>query len=195
MADAIQHRLETDRPFEHKPDYNASGSYEHDSKRVTVIDVHNKSRAHEALEVKQGFSTFQQALKLIFNGLCFITAYRKDISRKYPEDAPKALIEKLDKAEKPKTKERIKSKLQSMGYTKINFCGESIRKYRSDLPTGREVATHWRRGHWRNQAYGAGMRETQTNMDFAHNRQERQRRSRSGHIYLVEEAPTSISTV
>lgn len=133
-----------------------------------------------------GFPVFTEALKLIINGLCYLTAYPEDIETAWPEDTPTALLEKIDRAAKPKDVQRTMSKLTSMGYTKVHFCGKSLSN-RTDVPTGQEVASHWRRGHWRNQPHGP--RLTSRKLVWIMPvlvRKDRQSPDGPGRVYLVE---------
>jgi hypothetical protein len=64
-------------------------------------------------------------------------------------------LEKIDGARKPKDIQRTISKLTSMGYTKIHFCGKAFEPQNTDhFGVGSEIRAHWRRGHWRNQPCG-----------------------------------------
>jgi hypothetical protein len=125
-------------------------------------------------------------LKLIINGLCYLTAYPEDIETGWPEGTPPALLEKIDRAAKPKDVQRAMSKLTSKGYIKVHFCGKSLSK-RTDVPTGQEVASHWRRGHWRNQPHGH--RLTSRKLIWIMPvlvRKDRQSPEGPGRVYLVE---------
>jgi hypothetical protein len=138
------------------PDY--SGVYEIEGKHVTAVDVKNRSSKLEVAETKDGFVVFQEALKLVINGICYISSYLDDIEERWPDDAPSELIEKVTQPSKKSNYQKAKASLLSMGYTQIKYCGKKFIKENVTLiPSGGgEKSSHWRRGHWRNQAHGEG---------------------------------------
>ena len=132
-----------------------SGIYQVGDRKVMVTDNKFKSSEQTLNDISKGFPVFREALRLVINGLCYITSYRDDIESKWPEEAPKLLVERLENAPKASSKKKIRSELLSQGYTKINYCGTSFKKnYITVIPSGKEKTTHWRRGHWRNQPHG-----------------------------------------
>lgn len=96
-----------------------------------------------------------KALNLIFNFICYLSYEKRDVQYRYPKEAPNKLVVKAENRHKPTEARRAQSKLESLGFRKIYVCGDSIQKiYSSMVPEMSSLATHWRRGHWRNQAYG-----------------------------------------
>jgi len=120
---------------------------------VAHLDHHRETADRVAKENREGFPTFREALRLIVNALCYLVAYPDDVETRYPDGTPPALLEKLKRATKPKERQRTTSKLLSMGYTRVHFCGRAVHEHELVAPRG-EVAPHWRRGHWRRQAAG-----------------------------------------
>lgn len=153
IGDALKSVIEKDKPFEPKIHEDVSGEYEIDGQRVQLQDVHRQTAVTAAAEKRTGYSTFADALRLIINGLCFLTAYSDDVERRYGDDVPAALLEKLKRSMTAKERRRSESKLASMGYTRIHFCGRAFEKLGA-TPTKAEVTPHWRRGHWRHQSFG-----------------------------------------
>jgi hypothetical protein len=92
---------------------------------------------------------FRKAVQLIANGLCFITAYREDIRESWQPGTPEKWITKATKGT-PKEIGRARSKLSAMGYRQVLRVGEQFGRLAASSPRGGT----WRRGHWRNQAYG-----------------------------------------
>lgn len=140
-------------------DLRRTGQQQPPQLNVPGVVVRNRRPETVNLDIAalaDGYPAFQQALKLIINGLCYLTAYPEDIETRWPDGTPPTLVRKIEAATKPKEVQRAISKLTSMGYNKIHFCGKAF-AVRSDVPTGQEVATHWRRGHWRNQPHGPRM--------------------------------------
>jgi len=138
-----------------------SGEYDVYGQSIQVRDNKKNSSRQEIWEMECGFPVFREALKLIINGLCYITSYREEIIKKWPEDTPKLLLDRLEKAAKPSSKQKVASELISKGYVKVNYCGRQVIGDNVEvISTGsREVSSHWRRGHWRNQACGQNLKE------------------------------------
>lgn len=156
---------------------------------VTAIDRYPQSVKKEVADLQVGFPTFKEALRLIINGLCYLSAYRDDVTVGWPEDTPPSMLDKIRRAAKPKEVARTISKLVSMGYTKIHYCGREFeRKKTLNVPTGREINTHWRRGHWRNQPFGPGLSERKLVwiMPVLVRKDKEGQLEPAGHIYLVE---------
>lgn len=124
-----------------------------------IPSKHNSSRL-EIGEAKQGFDVFKEALRLVINGLCYITSYREEIKEQWPDETPKLILERMNKATKNSSRQKIRGELTALRYTKVNFCGRTISKDNVELiSAGREISAHWRRGHWRNQACGQGLQD------------------------------------
>ncbi len=101
-----------------------------------------------------------EAIKLVINALCYLNSEKIDVTRKYPEGTPEKLMKKAESAQKAKERKRANSKLESLGYTRIHFCGEKIQyEYDESIGQEKELQPHWRRGHWRNQPYGKSLSE------------------------------------
>jgi hypothetical protein len=163
---------------------------------VTVINRRSETLKTELEEVGSGYSVFWEALRLVINGLCYVSAYREDIEARYPDDTPSNLLDKLQNPTKPKDSQRAASKLTSMGYTKIHYCGKAFERLKNkDQTTGKEIKTHWRRGHWRNQPHGSGLLERKLIwiMPVIIRKDRSESLDELGHIYMVEE-PLKIET-
>lgn len=138
-----------------------SGKYDIDGRSVQVRDNKKKSSMQEIWEMEFGFPVFREALKLIINGLCYITTYKENIVNRWPEDTPELLLDRLKKATKHSSRQKVTSELTSKGYVKVNYCGRQVSGDNVEVVSAgsREVSSHWRRGHWRNQAYGPNLQE------------------------------------
>lgn len=103
------------------------------------------------------FPIYKAALQLVVNALCYVAAYPDDIDTVWPSGTPESLKQKVLTG-KDKEKMRAKSKLTSLGYVPVHICGKRIVEQRNALdihsPGHTQIATHWRRGHWRNQVHG-----------------------------------------
>lgn len=100
-----------------------------------------------------------EAYKLVVNVLLYLQYQDRDVKYRWPDDIPLTLKKSLQG--KKKQQEKAEATLKKRGYSKIHFCGYQMQKEYERLyaETGREVNPHWRRGHWRNQACGPGMKE------------------------------------
>ncbi len=97
-------------------------------------------------------------------------------------------LKKINTATKPKDIQRTTSKLISMGYTKINYCGRSFERLSNTMvDSSTELRAHWRRGHWRNQSYGPKLsnRKIIWIMPVIVRKNKAADIQESGHIYLV----------
>jgi hypothetical protein len=124
-----------------------------------VVDVSGKTAKAQIDDTNRRYPVFLEALKLIINGLLYITAYPEDIQTTWSEKAPFAIREKAINGN-AREMEKAKSKLVELGYSPVHLCGKSfhLRNPGGQLPSSDEghKSLHWRRGHWRNQVYGPG---------------------------------------
>jgi len=100
----------------------------------------------------------KEAVNLVVNALAFLTARPEDVEFNYTDDAPIDLVRKASDLRSQKQSLRAESKLEALGYRRVYTCG---RRYRNAVTQedGESQGTHWRRGHWRNQAHGSGREE------------------------------------
>lgn len=120
-----------------------------------------KSRAHQTAiervaEYRRAFPVFMESLKLVINGLAYLSHYRDDIEKRWVDGTPPSMIDKIARAVTHKEKQRATSKLLSLGYTIVNLCGMEFDKTGGAQGAGGEMSAHWRRGHWRIQPHGKG---------------------------------------
>lgn len=119
----------------------------------------------ESLELSEGLDgdpiiwensrLVQSALRMTVNSLLYIGTPKAEIEQRYPEEAPRDLVERVEKGNW-----KAGRTLKAMGFVRTNFCGNSYRKdLESSEETGRVVEPHWRRGHWRRVAIGEGRSE------------------------------------
>lgn len=107
----------------------------------------------EAAEIREGFDVFKESLRLVINGLCYITSYLDKTEERWPADTPKELLERLNNAATKSSRQKALAELLSKGYSKVKICGKNTSRDKvTVVHFGREATVHWRRGHWRNQA-------------------------------------------
>lgn len=153
-------------------------------------DVTARLAADRDESVRRRHPAYKAALQLVVNALCYISAYPDDIAAVWPDGTPASL---RDKAEHGKGKEiaRAKSKLTALGYVPVHICGQRIAEQRAAMGiaggTHGQVVTHWRRGHWRHQAHGAGrtLRKLIWLMPVVVGSKAHDDEPADGHLYLV----------
>lgn len=102
----------------------------------------------------------QKALGLIVNAMFYLAAEPDDVTNDWGRDTPKEALDTLQATDKPGAIKTIENTLLNAGYSKVRYVG---RKFAQSLAaqhiqeataSGRTLATHFRRGHFRRQPYG-----------------------------------------
>lgn len=116
-----------------------------------VLDFYNSS-----LEL------ISNTLSLVINCLLYLSqpTYRKDVELKLPKGLPSNLNKKLSFAKTDKEIKKVEKKFEDLGFSKIHFVGQNLKRTNSKITNGYTVQTHWRRGHWRNQKIGEALSES-----------------------------------
>ncbi len=157
-----------------------------------IVNRSGKTALEHAASLDSGFPSFQSALRLIVNGLCFLSAYPEHIESKWEDGAPEDLVERAATGRTNQQRFLAKKELQKQGYLfihmgKIDPKSAIPSKHATDEQTViNRRSMHWRRGHWRNQAYGPGWKEHRLVwiMPMLVNSQS-ENVSDAGHIYMV----------
>lgn len=109
-------------------------------------------------------SLIDRTLPAVINCLLYLNWPERDVKQVYPPDLPVHLMDRLKSATTKHRKEIAQKQIDDSGYTRINYVGERFSGQQT--PAGKsadssvhKVAPHWRRGHWRNQRFGAGLGE------------------------------------
>lgn len=103
-----------------------------------------------------------EVLRLVANALIYldqIGLQSREERALWPSDTPKGMLEKLaGSATNPKQAAKIRSQLLSMGFTPVHLLREPEPAPGDPMASGdrARMSAHWRRGHWRRQAYGEG---------------------------------------
>lgn len=104
---------------------------------------------------QQNLDTFRKAVRLVVNGLSYLTAYPEDTAQGWQKGTPEKLRQKAEQHGGSATeRDRAVSKLISQGFMPVRRVGMAFQ--REVEAAGAQRRAHWRRGHWRQQAYGAG---------------------------------------
>jgi hypothetical protein len=161
---------------------------------VQVIDATKKNAEIELSYIGGQHAEWQQLLRLVVNGLAYLSAYPEDRERRFQEGAPEDLVQTA-RSGVGNDARRAESKLQQLGYTAIHFCGTKTEPSTASTGSGpneeaEEAVEHtdftWVRGHWRRQAHGPGraLRTLRWLMPFKRGIN-RPASDEHGHVYLV----------
>ncbi len=103
-----------------------------------------------------------KAINLTVNSICFISTFPEMIRKDEgltPQQTAVMNKEPQNRKER-RAREHIMRSMEENGYSNLHFCNDTATDGKDDAEpgkTGREVDTHWRRGHWRRQPYGPGL--------------------------------------
>ena len=103
----------------------------------------------------------KNTINLVINCLLYLSlpTEKIDIEKKYPENLPHNFNKKLKYSRSPKEQEKISTKIDQLGFSKINYIGQSYKRDYSSIFSEIIQQPHWRRGHWRNQRYGEKLKD------------------------------------
>ncbi len=119
-----------------------------------LIDDFLKSEDYST-EKDPSLKQFKRALNIIFNALLYLSLKKVDVIEEYPVDASPIDICTIKNST---TKWKVdKAKRNLSKFSKIKFVGQQFKSTATGM--GINKATHWRRGHWRNQATGLNRQE------------------------------------
>ncbi len=133
-----------------------------DISNLKIIPSVSENGTERAQTLQRRTPVFKEALRLVINGICYLTAYPDDSDPQWPADAPSALVQKATEVDEQsssgrgKANKKAKSQLEALGYRAVHLCGQHFRKSETGEfeSTDRTVKRHWRRGFWTRQAYG-----------------------------------------
>ncbi|MCL1689482.1 hypothetical protein CMT57_06000 [Elizabethkingia anophelis] len=126
-----------------------------------------------------------RTINFIINCLLYLTTKEVDIDEKYPIDLPFHLKSKLDKATTKRKKEIVHSEILHNGFTKISYIGYRLRSSNTLFNLEKEVAPHWRRGHWRNQKFGENLNDSKLIWIMPTIVNKERGEPQKGHIYKI----------
>lgn len=156
---------------------------------IVRIDNSHPARRKRLNHVLSGAEKFREISRLIFNAICYLTYEKRDIQEFYTNNPPDHLVKKLSKAKKTNQKSKLESEMSYLGYSLVKICGNSIAdQYGSGKAAEGDKATHWRRGHWRSQAYGDGMMKRKVIWIMPTLIRGDKGDSSKGHIYTVDKS-------
>ena len=145
-----------------------------------------------ALEHQANLPIFMQALRLVINGLCFLSAEPDDTVYAFPPQALELIQSERKYSEVSQNiGKREIQRLRQLGYTEIHFCGNKFvqaANQQGNTGTGTEVSPHRRRAFWRNQTCGPGNSERRPKWikpTIVRRDKLRQDEDAPGHTYIV----------
>lgn len=117
----------------------------------------------QALRKKQEQSAadLPAAARLLANTLAYMRHYPDEISQDWSQKVPERFERQL-RSERPTERERTRAKLWSLGIIPVQVLGhvrDTAAKGASVTRESSSPRTHWRRGHWRAQAYGERLQQ------------------------------------
>lgn len=106
----------------------------------------------------RGINSIKGSIPLLFNTLFYLTQRPENRINRYPDSAPRGQVKKLHSESNKKVCSTIRDSLARKGYSEVTFIHDSeVSAPENTSPSDRNVRSHWRRGHWRNQPCGKSM--------------------------------------
>jgi len=103
----------------------------------------------------------REVLPLLFNCVAYLTSYRDNVSEEFSSDAPMSVKLACRQAINDAERKAAANNAARKGYSVVNFvCDPTLPPSGVNNSSGRTVAAHWRRGHWRMQRFGVGLEKT-----------------------------------
>lgn len=137
----------------------AHESLEQQRRMLSSPDVERELKIQEASYSE----AVEAATNLVINALFYLSTYRNH-GQPAPEPAtPVFLQEKFRRARNAKQQRDANNAMLKSGYTVVRMCGSEFLNPSSGAigaggqGSGVAMRAHWRRGHWRNQRYGASL--------------------------------------
>jgi hypothetical protein len=140
----------------------------HDNKNdtTTVVSPNQETIDHGLRKFDEDCRTYaaqaHRTARIAINGCLALANYEHRLSHLFPyEHATDAGLarEKTPRGERARARLEISPSLVSFASEVRLHAAERARTGTSE-PTGAELRSHWRRGHWRVQRYGIGFRES-----------------------------------
>lgn len=128
---------------------------------MIIEDASSRNAAAVLGDIERRHGIYKKMLRLVVNAMIYVTAYPEDAPAEWGPETPERLLNQVQKGTSWKQTRNATSKLLSMGYTAVHMCGRQLLQTQDErgsggraVPAGRHLT--WRKGHWRDQAYGPG---------------------------------------
>lgn len=127
----------------------------HGPRRLRIATEDRATYETEELKLLQPMAA--NAMAVVINALVYLTMYPDDRETVWPAGTPQSLADNADNPNAaPRARKRAQDRLAQQGYSRVHLCGLELRE--RPAPPGKGLSgrpsAHWRRGHWRRQAYG-----------------------------------------
>lgn len=115
-------------------------------------------KQYQKFEVEEAAHLIRDAATMLINALFYLESIRKDLPPEAPgRDTPPERVSRWMQSQ-PAKRHKLRSGLTADGYALVRLVGSEVVHGGAVAATGASstVRVHWRRGHWRFQAYGEG---------------------------------------
>lgn len=100
------------------------------------------------------------ALNVLFNCIFYITQYPDNIRVRYSDHRAKVLYKSLARSSNKDESAKIKKELDRGDFSRIKVVSDpKITQLYNSIPSGKGIRPHFRKGHWRFQAFGEKNKE------------------------------------
>lgn len=158
------------------------------SEDTNIRDASVKSASDEFMALPRKHKVWREMLRLVINGIAYLSSYSDDSQRVWSKRTPADLLEQLAKGT-PKVQQRAQSKLAALGYVPVHLCGRKFAEMvEQQIDTGSQregKRPSWVRGSWVWQPHGPqhSLRRLQWRMPHLRNKNEDG--EPLGHLYLA----------
>lgn len=117
---------------------------------------------NKRVKISKEYRNFvQNTIRVSINSLLYLSQPKEQLitEQKYPKDLPFNFNRKLRFAKTDKQKKKIKKKINETGFSKILYFGNTSKKNIYEFNESHRKSLHWRRGHWRKQPFGKGLKK------------------------------------
>jgi hypothetical protein len=132
------------------------------------------------------YKNLKDNLNLFINCILYVSSDKPDIEIKYVDGLPVHLKSKFEKANTKHRKDLVEKEIKQFGYSKIKLVGKNFSNTNSVQKSNNEILPHWRRGHWRNQAFGKDLLESKLIWIRPTIVNKEKGETTKGHIYLTD---------
>lgn len=114
--------------------------------------------AHRRDVARESHSLMRDGAALLVNALFYLESIDKSTAEPEPgRDSSSEVVSKWHQTPLAKRRKQV-SQLAASGYALVRMMGREVDLGDQHAAQGGSVRAHWRRGHWRQQPYGEGMR-------------------------------------
>ena len=157
-----------------------------------------KSQVYQSLEtdktkrnkVSNEYKEFvDSTIRVLINSLLYLSQPKENLISKeeFPKKLPFNYNRKLKFAKTEKERKKIEKNINETGFSKIFYFGNTDDRNINEYNESHRKSLHWRRGHWRKQPFGKGLKKFRMIWikPVLINKSE-ENISPKGHVYIVE---------